>query len=175
MFKIIGADGRQYGPVSADQVRQWIAEGRANAKTLVQAEGSAVWKRLAEFPELSSPAAPVTPPMPPPAGAPTPMPVPGGLPKTNSMAVAGLIMGAIGVTIGWICCGPFFSLLGIVFSSIALSQINRNPTRQTGEGMAIWGLVLSILGLLAAIGIGLWALRGFGPGRHLYRWHYHWP
>jgi len=25
MFKIIGADGKQYGPVSADQIRQWLA------------------------------------------------------------------------------------------------------------------------------------------------------
>jgi len=175
MFKIIGADGQQYGPVSADQIRQWIAQGRANAETLAQAEGSAEWKRLGDFPEFSSPPPPVQPPIPPstppmPVLPPTPM-----LPKTNGLAVMGLIMGAIGVTIGLICCGPLFSVLGIIFSSIALVQINRDPVRQTGEGMAIWGLVLSILGLILAIGIGLWALRGFGPGRHRYRFRYHWP
>jgi hypothetical protein len=27
MYKIIGADGRQYGPVTADHVREWIAAG----------------------------------------------------------------------------------------------------------------------------------------------------
>ena len=43
MFKIIGADGKQYGPVSVEQIRQWLAEGRAKPETLAQAEGSADW------------------------------------------------------------------------------------------------------------------------------------
>jgi hypothetical protein len=41
MFKIIGADGRQYGPVSTETIREWIAHGRANAETMAQAEGAA--------------------------------------------------------------------------------------------------------------------------------------
>jgi hypothetical protein len=53
MYKIIGADGREYGPVSADEVRRWIAEGRANAHTRAQAAGSAEWKPLSEFPEFA--------------------------------------------------------------------------------------------------------------------------
>jgi hypothetical protein len=28
-YKIIGADLMEYGPVSAEQIRQWINEGRA--------------------------------------------------------------------------------------------------------------------------------------------------
>jgi len=163
MFKIIGADGRQYGPVNADQLRQWIAQGRVNSLTLVQAEGSAEWKRLGEFPEFSPPSPPVT------------VPAPTASPKTNGMAIAGLTMGIVGVTIGWLCCGPLFSILGIIFSSIGLSQINRDPTRQTGKGVAIGGLVLSILSLIAAIGVGtLFAMRGIMPGRHLFSWRYHW-
>jgi len=27
MYKIIGADGKQYGPISIEQMRQWIADG----------------------------------------------------------------------------------------------------------------------------------------------------
>lgn len=54
MYKIIGADGRQYGPITAQQVRQWIAEGRANAQTMVQAEGATDWKPLWNFPEFST-------------------------------------------------------------------------------------------------------------------------
>jgi hypothetical protein len=54
MFKIIGTDGKQYGPVSADQLRRWIVEGRANASTLVQAEGSTDWKPLSSFPEFAA-------------------------------------------------------------------------------------------------------------------------
>jgi hypothetical protein len=33
MFTIIGGDGVEYGPVSADQVRAWITAGRANLET----------------------------------------------------------------------------------------------------------------------------------------------
>jgi hypothetical protein len=39
MYRIIGAAGRKYGPVSAEQMRQWIAEGRVNAHTMALAEG----------------------------------------------------------------------------------------------------------------------------------------
>ena len=53
MYRIIGADGREYGPISADQLRQWITEGRANAQTRVQAEGSAEWKPLSSIPEFA--------------------------------------------------------------------------------------------------------------------------
>jgi hypothetical protein len=54
MYKIIGADGKEYGPIGADQMRQWIREGRANAQTKVLAEGATEWKPLAEFPEFSA-------------------------------------------------------------------------------------------------------------------------
>ena len=49
--RIIGADGKEYGPVSADQVKQWIAAGRANGQSKVKREGTADWRPLAEFPE----------------------------------------------------------------------------------------------------------------------------
>jgi hypothetical protein len=52
MYKIIGADGKEYGPISAEQVKQWITEGRANAQTKVLAEGTTEWKALGDFPEL---------------------------------------------------------------------------------------------------------------------------
>jgi hypothetical protein len=52
MYKIIGADGQEYGPVANDQLRQWIAEGRANATTKIQPGGTTEWKALAEFPEF---------------------------------------------------------------------------------------------------------------------------
>jgi hypothetical protein len=53
MYKIIGADGNEYGPISADQLRQWIAEGRANAQTKVQPEGSTEWKTLGTLAEFA--------------------------------------------------------------------------------------------------------------------------
>ena len=51
MYKILGADKKEYGPVRAEAVHKWIAERRANAQTLVQAQGSTEWKRLS-LPQL---------------------------------------------------------------------------------------------------------------------------
>ena len=53
MYKIIGADQKEYGPVTAEQLRQWLAEGRVNAQTSVWAEGSTEWKPFAAFPEFA--------------------------------------------------------------------------------------------------------------------------
>jgi hypothetical protein len=52
-YKIIGADQMEYGPVSAEQIRQWITERRVDSETKLQAEGSSEWKRLAEVPEFA--------------------------------------------------------------------------------------------------------------------------
>src|SRR5580700_10134173 len=54
MYKIIGGDQKEYGPVSADDIRQWIAEGRANGQTMVQTAGGADWRPLSTFPELAA-------------------------------------------------------------------------------------------------------------------------
>jgi hypothetical protein len=53
-YQMIGADGREYGPVTPDQMRQWIGEGRANGRTRVRS-GQGEWKTLgdcSEFAEL---------------------------------------------------------------------------------------------------------------------------
>jgi hypothetical protein len=57
MYTIIGGDGKEYGPVSAEQVRAWIAAGRANLETKAKAEGTDEWRQLADFPELAPPPA----------------------------------------------------------------------------------------------------------------------
>ena len=71
MFKILGADGREYGPVANDQIKKWIAEGRANRETMAQQNGEAGWKPLgqfAEFADLLGGTPPQVGAMPPPAG-----------------------------------------------------------------------------------------------------------
>ncbi len=69
MYKIIGADGQEYGPVTAEQIRQWIGEGRANAQTRAQAEGSTDWKPLGDFPDFADALAAKAPPSAPPVFA----------------------------------------------------------------------------------------------------------
>lgn len=68
MYRILGGDGNEYGPVPAEFVIQWINEGRAAAHTQVKLEGSTEWKPLLTFPEfaaaLAAKASPGAPPMP---------------------------------------------------------------------------------------------------------------
>lgn len=171
-YHMIGADGREYGPVSGDQLRQWIKEGRADRFTQVRPEGESWWKPLGQFSEfaelLPQPSASAPPPgggtavpsQPPPAPPPmAPMPVPeplagsypayGGPPKVDGMVVAGLVLSGLGL----VCCctGPFFSPLGLAFSLIGLNNINKDPVNRTGKGLAIAGIVLGALGSLLVI------------------------
>src|SRR6185436_10521099 len=102
MYRILGADQKEYGPVNADQVRQWIIERRLNSQSLVQAEGTTDWKPLSAFPEFAAPlagAAAIPAPLSPAAAA--------GAPSNNGMATAGLVMGILSVVFGWACCGLF--------------------------------------------------------------------
>ena len=58
MYRIIGGDQKEYGPIDAATLRQWQTDGRANAQTLVRPEGATDWKPLGSFPEFAAVAAP---------------------------------------------------------------------------------------------------------------------
>ena len=86
MFKIIGADQKEYGPISVEQIRQWITDGRLNANTPAQREGGD-WQLLSAFEEFTdlfnagaaSPSA---------AHAPAPMAAPASMdPASREMAL----------------------------------------------------------------------------------------
>lgn len=71
MFTIIGGDGKEYGPATAEQIRSWITAGRANLETKAKAAGSDEWRRLGDYPEFAA-ATPTTPGFAPIPDAPTP-------------------------------------------------------------------------------------------------------
>jgi len=52
-YTIIGGDGKQYGPVSGEDLIKWISEGRLNAQSLAKAESDAEFRPLSTFPELA--------------------------------------------------------------------------------------------------------------------------
>lgn len=54
MFTILGGDGKEYGPVTADKVLEWIKGGRANLQTKVRRLGENDWRTLGDFPEFAS-------------------------------------------------------------------------------------------------------------------------
>jgi hypothetical protein len=53
MYTIIGGDGKEYGPISGEDVQRWVAEGRLNAQSLAKAESDAQFRTLAAFPEFA--------------------------------------------------------------------------------------------------------------------------
>ena len=61
MFTIIGGDGKEYGPVTLEQLRSWMAGGRANLETQAKRVGEEQWRRLGDFPEFSQSGAPQPP------------------------------------------------------------------------------------------------------------------
>lgn len=71
VYTIIGGDGREYGPVPTEQVRAWMASGRADLGTKARELGSDEWKTLGDFPDFAAGPgrAPAQPPGQPAVGA----------------------------------------------------------------------------------------------------------
>jgi hypothetical protein len=142
MYKIIGADQKEYGPVSADQLRQWIAEGRVNGQTKVQAADATEWKAVADVPEFSEvlPKAPLPPPTPV-----VPIRPLSAQPGNSQIAVWSFITGILSL----LCCCAWYLVapVAIVLGAVALSQLKSHP-ELTGGGFAVAGIVLGIVAIL---------------------------
>ena len=156
MYKIIGSDGREYGPVSVEELRRWRDEGRVNNDTRVLAANETDWKRLGELPALAG-----TPPLTfnaPPGfrpGAHVPS-------NVNGFAIAGLVLGIISLPLCFCCLGLPFNVLGLIFSAIALSQIKQQPQIYSGKGLALSGLICAIISLVLGLIIFIFSLTMHG-------------
>ena len=52
-YTIIGGDQKEYGSVTAEDMRKWIADGRLNAQSLAREERDTEWRALSTFPEFA--------------------------------------------------------------------------------------------------------------------------
>lgn len=141
MYRVIGADQREYGPISAEQVRDWIRDGRLDAHSIGRTEEMVAGKPLNQFPEFA-PSFVSIPPL-----SPLSPTRPVTAPKASGMATASLVMGIMTIVC---CCGPVTGILGIVFGWITLADVREraNPSSKT---MAIIGIVLSGVGMLGTL------------------------
>ena len=140
MYRIIGADGQQYGPVNAEQVRRWIAEYRVNAQTFVQAEGGTEWKPLSSLAEFVGD---LKPAIPPPIGGTTPPPPAAALPPaTTARASAKIPAGICGILLG--CLGIHKFILGYTGPGLIMLLV-------TVLTCGIGGCVMGIIGLIEGI------------------------
>lgn len=159
MYKIIGADQKEYGPITSDQIRQWIAEGRANGQTMVQGEGQNDWRPLASFPELASylptstasagfgrPGAPV--------GMPPGTASAGGPPPPNYLVQSILVT---------LCCCLPFGIAAIVFAAQVNSKHAAGDVTGAQEAsrkakMFCWiSLIAGIIGITIGVIVQLMA------------------
>jgi hypothetical protein len=144
MYKVIGVDGSQYGPISLEQLRQWIAEGRVNAQTRVQADGAAEWKVAAEFPELG---------FAPGGGMPRPGPIAPpplvGLnpPEQNGLAITSLVLGLLSLA----CFGFLTGVPAIICGHLARSRARQLPGQYGGAGFALAGLITGYIGTVVTL------------------------
>ncbi|RDI61522.1 DUF4190 domain-containing protein [Nocardia pseudobrasiliensis] len=89
-------------------------------------------------------------PPPPPGSYPPPPGQPWQEQKGRGLAITALVLGIIALLSCWtIVGGILFGLVGVIFGIIALVKSRRGTA--AGGGMAVAGLVLSLLGLIAAI------------------------
>lgn len=140
MYKIIGQDGKEYGPVTAAQLRQWIAENRVESRTPVFTDGAKDWTFVGLLPEFAGLFPASAPQVPPPIHGTSTF---GQTGRTSAFAITGFVCGILSVSLCW-CCGGFpFNVLGLVFSIVALLQINDNPQLHGGRGLAIAGIILT--------------------------------
>jgi len=61
-YTMIGVDGLQYGPITLDQLKAWIVEGRVTADTKILRSDTNSWLRAAQYVELDLAPAPPTAP-----------------------------------------------------------------------------------------------------------------
>ncbi|MEU0542557.1 DUF4190 domain-containing protein [Nocardia sp. NPDC005978] len=94
-----------------------------------------------------------------PAPPPGNYPPPGGQywqesPKGKGLAIAALVFGIIAVLFCWTIVGGIFGgILAIAFGVIAMVKARKG--RAGGFGMAVTGLILGLLGLIASAVIGV--------------------
>jgi hypothetical protein len=95
MYFVIGADGKEYGPFSPEEIQQWMSEGRANRYSRIRKDGETTYQALKDLPEFTD-----LRPMVPDPGGPPPRLTPEAI-AADYLGRAGVIDVAGSFTRGW--------------------------------------------------------------------------
>ena len=176
MFTIIGGDGKEYGPASAEQLRSWINAGRANLETKAKLAGETEFRRLGDFPEFGGPATPAEPPPltgnfdPAPASAPT-AGTAAAVELTPADRLTRLFAVLIDSAIGVLCALPGALVLGSAFFQIVIDASRGLEPDFTDiePGRLLLGMALIGLGTfsLLLVQIIMVSMRGQTIGKRL--------
>ncbi len=142
--------GQRYGPVSEEEMRSWIAQGRVKPTDYVWSEGMANWVPAgAAFGQTGAAFGQVGA-----AGAANAAPpqvvyvshsIGGPLPAAPGASTA-MVCGIIGVAVP--CSGLVLGIIALQNAKKARAAIAANPGMYGGEGMATAGHVLGIIGVI---------------------------
>lgn len=172
MFTILGADGKEYGPVTATKIAEWIAGGRANLATKARRAGDAEWQTLGDFVEFNPAATPPPLPAETPVASAAPTPV---IPAADEPELAdrGVRLGAflIDYLLSVIVAVPGLLILGPAFFSVFLSALRgQEPDFSALQaGTLLMGLAVLALGglTLLVIQIVMLSTRGQTIGKRM--------
>jgi hypothetical protein len=138
MYKVIGQDGKEYGPITSEQLKEWIGQGRLNAQSKVRHEAAAEWRAAAEVPELagSFPAVPQVQPGTAQTG------------RRQGFAITSLVLGIVSFAL---CLGALTGIPAVIFGHIAHSRARKNPSAYGGAGVAIAGFVMGYVSIVLTL------------------------
>ena len=103
-------------------------------------------------PNSGSADAPKFTPAPPPQGAPVPPPMQGYQPKPSAaLAITALVLGIFAFFTGLLFIGGALGLVSVILGIISLKKVKAGTA--SGKGMAITGIILGALGIIATIGM----------------------
>jgi hypothetical protein len=167
MYKIIGADGKEYGPVTVEQLRDWLAQGRFNGRTKIQAAGSAEWITAAQVPEL---AALFVPPSLPPASPSAPPPVLTPLKPHEIRSGLAILSFVLGICSFVLCLSFITGIPAIICGHVARGRARRYPQQFGGAGFAMAGLVLGYVSIIFSLVIAAFLMPVLSRARRNAQW-----
>ncbi|HXE43459.1 MAG TPA: DUF4339 domain-containing protein [Candidatus Baltobacteraceae bacterium] len=155
----MASDGNEHGPLSFEQVRQWISEKRVEKKTPVFPDGASDWMFLESLPEFS---VIFNPPPPPTIVAPPPSASANNslnviIPYKNVRALVAYYLGVFSVIP---ILGMPLGIAGFVLGILGLRFRRKNPA--AGGAVHAWigiifgglfGLLWLALTIMAIVGI----------------------
>ena len=161
-YTILGADGQKYGPVTLDQIKGWIQEGRIGADTSVWRSDQTAWAPASNFSELGAV----------PQAVAVATAVPPAIPSTSTRiqtAETEALEKRIKNGAGWFYWIAALSLINTISAlsgsefgfiiGLGLTDIVNAIARELGSGGTIVAIVLD------AILLGMFGLFGFFAGK----------
>ncbi len=131
-YKVRGSDGKEYGPVTLEELKAWLRENRFNGQTELMRSDMDYWAPAAKFTELQEALAAAGP-------APAPITPPPTAPSNDATAEATLNSSA-----SWFYCVAGLSLVNVICAFV-------------GKGVTFYfglGMPEAIIGFSDGVGAG---------------------